>query len=130
MVVAIGKLTDLPTFKEKVRMHPQNVNYGLLGYPVLMSADILESEDWKRLCQMPEIDLVYISTPWEQHTEMAVYAMQQGKHVAIEVPLAMSVADCWKIVRTAEETQRPINAVIVPCGAVKLIFRSTRRFSV
>lgn len=41
MVVAIGKLTDLPTFKEKVRMHPQNVNYGLLGYPVLMSADIL-----------------------------------------------------------------------------------------
>lgn len=41
MVVAVGKLTDLPTFKEKVRMHPQNVNYGLLGYPVLMSADIL-----------------------------------------------------------------------------------------
>ena len=41
MVVPMGKLTDLPTFKEKVRMHPQNVNYGLLGYPVLMSADIL-----------------------------------------------------------------------------------------
>lgn len=41
MVVALGKLTDLPTFKDKVRMHPQNVNYGLLGYPVLMSADIL-----------------------------------------------------------------------------------------
>lgn len=41
MVVPLGKLTDLPTFKEKVRMHPQNVNYGLLGYPVLMSADIL-----------------------------------------------------------------------------------------
>lgn len=41
MVVPMGKLTDLPTFKEKVRMHPHNVNYGLLGYPVLMSADIL-----------------------------------------------------------------------------------------
>lgn len=41
MVVPFGKLEDLPTFKEKVRMHPQNVNYGLLGYPVLMSADIL-----------------------------------------------------------------------------------------
>lgn len=41
MVTPMGKLTDLPTFKEKVRMHPQNVNYGLLGYPVLMSADIL-----------------------------------------------------------------------------------------
>ena len=41
MITPMGKLTDLPTFKEKVRNHPDNVNYGLLGYPVLMSADIL-----------------------------------------------------------------------------------------
>lgn len=41
MVTPLGKLTDLPTFKEKVRDQPQNVNYGLLGYPVLMAADIL-----------------------------------------------------------------------------------------
>jgi tryptophanyl-tRNA synthetase len=41
MVTPLGKLTDLPTFKDKVRQQPQNVNYGLVGYPVLMSADIL-----------------------------------------------------------------------------------------
>jgi tryptophanyl-tRNA synthetase len=41
MVTPLGKLTDLPTFKEKVRMHPQNINYGLVGYPVLQAADIL-----------------------------------------------------------------------------------------
>ncbi len=41
MVTPLGKLTDLPTFKEKVRTQPDNVNYGLVGYPVLMSADIL-----------------------------------------------------------------------------------------
>jgi tryptophanyl-tRNA synthetase len=41
MVTMLGKLTDLPTFKERVREQPQNVNYGLLGYPVLMAADIL-----------------------------------------------------------------------------------------
>ncbi|MEJ5202330.1 MAG: tryptophan--tRNA ligase [Anaerolineales bacterium] len=40
MVTPLGKLTDLPTFKEKVRMQPHNVNYGLVGYPVLMAADI------------------------------------------------------------------------------------------
>jgi tryptophanyl-tRNA synthetase len=40
MVTPLGKLTDLPTFKEKVRMQPHNINYGLVGYPVLMSADI------------------------------------------------------------------------------------------
>lgn len=41
MVTPLGKLTQLPTFKEKVREQPKNVNYGLVGYPVLMSADIL-----------------------------------------------------------------------------------------
>ncbi|KAF0111156.1 MAG: tryptophanyl-tRNA synthetase [Chloroflexi bacterium] len=41
MVTPLGKLTDLPTFKEKVRENPHNINYGLVGYPVLMSADIV-----------------------------------------------------------------------------------------
>jgi len=41
MVTPLGKLTDLPTFKEMVRQHPDNVNYGLVGYPVLMTADIV-----------------------------------------------------------------------------------------
>ena len=40
MVSPLGKLTDLPTFKEKVREQPHNINYGLVGYPVLMTADI------------------------------------------------------------------------------------------
>src|SRR3970282_2257156 len=41
MVTPLGKLTDLPTFKEKARMHPHNVNYGLVGYPVVMTPDIV-----------------------------------------------------------------------------------------
>ena len=41
MVTPLGKLTDLPTFKDKVRQQPENVNYGLVGYPVLMTADIV-----------------------------------------------------------------------------------------
>lgn len=41
MVTPLGKLTDLPTFKDKIRENPNNVNYGLVGYPVLMAADIL-----------------------------------------------------------------------------------------
>jgi tryptophanyl-tRNA synthetase len=40
MVTPLGKLTDLPTFKEKARQQPHNINYGLVGYPVLMTADI------------------------------------------------------------------------------------------
>ena len=41
MVTPLGKLTDLPTFKDMIRQHPDNVNYGLVGYPVLMAADIV-----------------------------------------------------------------------------------------
>jgi tryptophanyl-tRNA synthetase len=41
MVTPLGKLTDLPTFKEKARQQPNNINYGLVGYPVLMAADIV-----------------------------------------------------------------------------------------
>ncbi|RPJ19958.1 MAG: tryptophan--tRNA ligase [Chloroflexi bacterium] len=41
MVAQLGKLTDLPTFKDKIRQQPENINYGLLGYPVLMTADIV-----------------------------------------------------------------------------------------
>ncbi len=41
MVTPLGWLTRLPTFKDKVREQPDNVNYGLVGYPILMAADIL-----------------------------------------------------------------------------------------
>jgi tryptophanyl-tRNA synthetase len=41
MVTPLGKLIELPTYKEKIRQQPDNVNYGLVGYPVLMTADIV-----------------------------------------------------------------------------------------
>ncbi len=41
MLTPLSWLLRVPTFKEKVKIQPQNVNYGLLGYPVLMAADIL-----------------------------------------------------------------------------------------
>ena len=71
------------------------------------AAEYSGSEDaWKQLCERDDIDLVYIVTDWLHHTPMALYAMEHGKHVAIEVPAAMSVADCWRLVDTAEQTRR------------------------
>ena len=63
-------------------------------------------EGWKQLCERDDIDLVYIATGWQMHTPIAVYAMQQGKHVAIEVPAATSLEECWQLVDTAEKTHR------------------------
>lgn len=71
------------------------------------SPDCFTGEDgWKELCRKEDVDLVYICTDWASHAEIAVFAMQQGKHVATEVPAATTIADCWRLVDTAETTRR------------------------
>ncbi len=62
-------------------------------------------DSWKEMLQRDDIDLVIICTPWADHVPMSVYAMQQGKHVALEVPAAYTLQGCWDMVDTAEETQ-------------------------
>ncbi len=65
------------------------------------------SEDaWKELCRRPDIDLVYVATDWKHHAEMMIYAMEQGKHVACEVPAVMNLKEAWDVINTAERTQR------------------------
>lgn len=64
------------------------------------------TEGWKQVCEHPEIDLIYICTDWESHTPMAIYGMQCGKHVAVEVPAATTIDECWQLVDTAEQTRR------------------------
>ena len=63
-------------------------------------------EAYKQLCEREDIDLIYIATDWLNHVPLAVYAMEHGKHVAIEVPAATSVAECWQLVDTSERTRR------------------------
>ncbi|MDR0844192.1 MAG: Gfo/Idh/MocA family oxidoreductase [Tannerella sp.] len=63
-------------------------------------------EDWKKICERDDIDLIYNVTPWALHVPIALYAMQHGKHVVTEVPMAFSLDDCWALVDTAEKTQR------------------------
>ena len=70
------------------------------------AAEYSGPEGWRELCDREDLDLVYIVTPWDSHTPMAVYAMEHGKHVAIEVPAATSVEECWQLVDTAEKTRR------------------------
>jgi len=60
---------------------------------------------FKKLCERPDVNLVYVCTPWHWHVPMALYAMQCGKHVCVEVPIAMTVEDCWRLVDMAEKTR-------------------------
>lgn len=63
-------------------------------------------DGWKEMVERDDIDLVLVFTHWDLHVPMCVFSMQQGKHVAVEVPAAYTVEDCWKLINTAEETRR------------------------
>jgi predicted dehydrogenase len=63
-------------------------------------------ECWEDLCRRDDLDLIYIATPWDTHVPIAVCAMENGKHAAVEVPAATTIEDCWKLVETSERTRR------------------------
>ncbi len=62
--------------------------------------------DFQRLCERPDLDLVFTATPWEWHVPVCVAAMNAGKHAATEVPAALNLDDCWRLVETSEKTSK------------------------
>jgi len=76
------------------------------AHGIARAAEYSGEEGYKELCQRDDIDLVYLAVPWQLHTPIAVYAMEHGKHVAIEVPAATSIAECWALVNTSERTRK------------------------
>lgn len=67
----------------------------------------LVTADYRDILAMPEIAAVFILTAWEPHIDIACDAMRAGKYAAMEVGGAYSLDDCWRLVRTYEETGTP-----------------------
>jgi tryptophanyl-tRNA synthetase len=131
MVTPYGKLTDLPTFKEKVRSQPHNVNYGLVGYPVLMSADIA----------LYKADLVPVGVDQAPHIEFtreAVRSFNFRYNCSVLVEPQMKVTEFPKILgldgvqkmgksldnhieiaSTAEETQKRVMTMVTDPARIK-----------
>ena len=63
-----------------------------------------DPEAFRQLVTRRDLDAVIIATPWRWHTPMAVAAMKAGKYVGVEVPAALTIDECWELVRTAEAT--------------------------
>jgi len=64
-----------------------------------------DAAGWRSLLEQ-DLDIVYIATPWDSHAALAVTAMCAGKHVAVEVPAATTIEECWQLVETSEQTRR------------------------
>jgi predicted dehydrogenase len=65
-----------------------------------------DGEAWRKVTALPNVDLVYIATDWKHHALIGVQAMKDGKHVAIEVPSAMSLEEIWDLINTSEQTRK------------------------
>lgn len=87
-----SRADDCQKFLKDASMPKATVYYGEKGY--------------EELCKRDDIDLVYISTDWKHHFPIAMCALENGKNVAIEVPSAMNLDECWKLVDTSERVQK------------------------
>jgi len=68
--------------------------------------------DYRRLLERADIAAVSICTPSGLHAAMAIEAMQAGKHVIVEKPMAMSLADADAMIRASVETGRKLCVVL------------------
>jgi phthalate 4,5-cis-dihydrodiol dehydrogenase len=60
--------------------------------------------DFHDLCRDPSVEAIYISSPHRFHASQAVEAMEQGKHVLVEKPLALTLGECDEIIAAADRT--------------------------
>ena len=98
--VKVVAVCDL--YKEKT----ERANSILTGKGCPAAEEYVGPEAYKEICERDDIDLVYIATDWMSHVPIAVYAMEHGKHAAVEVPAACTVEECWQLVNTCEKTRR------------------------
>ncbi len=79
-------------------------------------------DEWKKICERADIDLIAIVTPWHLHTPMCVFAMEHGKHAFTETPAAKTVEQCWQLVETSEKTRRHCVQMSSSChGGMKAV---------
>lgn len=72
----------------------------------LPEADIYSGEyGYIDMCRRTDIDLIYICADWEHHFPIAKCALENGKHVAIEVPSAMNLDQCWELINLSERNR-------------------------
>jgi phthalate 4,5-cis-dihydrodiol dehydrogenase len=69
------------------------------------------------LCELNELDAVYVATPNPFHAEHAITALEHGKHVMVEKPMALTLEDCDRMIAAAEKSR------------VKLMVAHTRSFN-
>jgi UDP-N-acetylglucosamine 3-dehydrogenase len=110
-VIGLGRFGEVHC--EALATLPQVELYALCTRTAARLRDLAERfqaprtyTDYRQLVSNPEIDAVCVVTMWDQHAPPAVAALEAGKHVFIEKPMASTVADCDAIVLAAQAASR------------------------
>ncbi|MCL1909420.1 MAG: Gfo/Idh/MocA family oxidoreductase [Kiritimatiellaeota bacterium] len=74
------------------------------GYADVCPPDIFKTADYREILARPDVDAVFITTPDFLHEEMAVAALEAGKAVYLEKPMAITTEGCDRILATAKRT--------------------------
>jgi len=78
----------------------------------------------EELCKSPNVDAIYIATPTQCHTEHALMALERRKHVVLEKPMALSLADADAMIAAAE--RRGVQLVVGHSHSFELPIRKIR----
>ena len=109
---AVYRMTNIPGVQivalcDMVKENVEKTNEMLTGRGFPKALEFYEDENaWREVTALPDVDLIYIATDWKTHAMMGVQAMKDGKHVAIEVPAAMTMDEIWDLVNTSEQTRK------------------------
>ena len=75
---------------DKVPAHVERAQRTLSVHGLPAAQEFTGADDWRRVCELEGVDLIYNCTDWQMHVPIALYAMERGKHVAVEVPAALT----------------------------------------
>mgnify|MGYP001088116308 CR=1 FL=1 len=82
---------------------PENMEGLLVKHSLETNKSIKRYEDYKKMIEENEIELVGIATESGIHAEIALFCIDKGVNVIIEKPMAMNMADADEIIRRSEE---------------------------
>jgi predicted dehydrogenase len=109
---AVERMTHIPGVEivalcDMVEKNTNSANEILVKAGLPKAKEFFGDENaWKKVTALPNVDLVYIATDWKHHAQIGVQAMKDGKHVAIEVPGAMTMDEIWELINTSEKTRK------------------------
>ena len=109
---AVSRMTNIPGVEivalcDVLEKNTKRVNEMLVKKGLPKAQEFYgDTSVWRKVTALPNVDLVYIATDWKHHAVIGVQAMKEGKHVAIEVPAAMTMQEIWDLINTSEKTRK------------------------